>query len=198
MAIQDGKNPRLIREDMLAYLTKQEGVRVQKAKKMDIDSLVQELKDRVASAGLEGQVGVNKQGSDRVMIRIMDSVLFDTGKAAIKDGVKPTLDSMGEILSEHDIVIKNIHIEGHTDDRPINTAQFPSNWELSTGRAGSVVRYLIEKSDVEDAKFSSAGYGEFRPIADNTTDQGRAANRRVEFLLEVFDQQEEVLVLRGE
>ncbi len=152
---------------------------------MMVEQLIKELKSQIKAAGLEGQVSVNKAGNNRIVMRMVDSVLFDTGKALIKEKVKPTLDGIAGILLEYDSVIKYIHIEGHTDDRPINTAQFPSNWELSTGRAGSVVRYLIDKSDITDEKFSSAGYGEFRPIADNATEEGKAVNRRVEFSVEV-------------
>lgn len=153
----------------------------------NIDKFIKELKGQFKSAGLEGQVSISKNGKNRVVIRLMDSVLFDRGKAIIKEEVKPTLDSIADILSKYDSSIRYVHIEGHTDNLPINTPQFPSNWELSTGRAGSVVRYLIEKSKLSDDKFSSAGYGEFRPIQDNTTDEGRMHNRRVEFTIEIMD-----------
>lgn len=161
----------------------------EKMEEMDanIDKFIKELKGQFKSAGLEGQVSISKNGKNRVVIRLMDSVLFDRGKAIIKEEVKPTLDSIADILSKYDSSIRYVHIEGHTDNLPINTPQFPSNWELSTGRAGSVVRYLIEKSKLSDDKFSSAGYGEFRPIQDNTTDEGRMHNRRVEFTIEIMD-----------
>lgn len=149
--------------------------------------LIKELEEAIAEAGLQTQVRVSQQGKSRIMMRMMDSVLFDTGKAAIKENMKPILDGIGDILAEYNNVIKYIHIEGHTDNRPINTAQFPSNWELSTGRAGSVVRFLIEKTDIPGEKFSSAGYGEFRPLADNATEEGKSINRRVEFTIEVKD-----------
>lgn len=147
--------------------------------------LIKELEAQIAKAGLEGQVAVAQQGKSRIMMRMMDSVLFDTGKATIKENVKPILNGIADILSEYESVIKYIHIEGHTDNRPINTTQFPSNWELSTGRASSVVRFLIEKTQIGGEKFSSAGYGEFHPIANNVTEEGKAINRRVEFTIEV-------------
>jgi chemotaxis protein MotB len=151
----------------------------------NIDKFIKELNEQFKSAGLEGQVNVSRNGEDLVVIRLMDSVLFDRGKAEIKEEVKPTLDSIAGILSKYDSLIRYILIEGHTDNLPINTPQFPSNWELSTGRAGSVVRYLIEKSELSDEKFSSSGYGEFRPIGDNATEEGRSLNRRVEFSIEI-------------
>ncbi len=153
----------------------------------NIDQFIKELKGQFKDAGLEDQVSVSRNGKYRVVIRLMDSVLFDRGKADIKEEVKPTLDSIAGILSKYDSLIRYVHIEGHTDNLPINTPQFPSNWELSTGRAGSVVRYLIEKSELSDEKFSSAGYGEFRPIGDNATEEGRSLNRRVEFSIEIKD-----------
>ncbi len=152
---------------------------------MNLEEFIKELREEIRKAGMEGRVSANRHGKNRVVIRLMDSVLFDVGKADIKDEVKPVLDRIADILSKYDDTIEYIHIEGHTDTLPISTAQFPSNWELSTGRAGSVVRYLIDGSTVQDEKFSSAGYGEFRPIADNTTNEGRALNRRVEFSIEL-------------
>ena len=156
----------------------------------NIERFIKELREEITRAGLEGRVSVNRSGENRVVIRLMDSVLFDLGKADIKEEVKPVLDRIADILSRYDNAIEYVHIEGHTDTIPISKEQFPSNWELSTGRAGSVVRYLIEESSLKDEKFSAAGYGEFRPIADNTTDEGRALNRRVEFSVELKDEAE--------
>ena len=149
------------------------------------DKLVEELRIQIIGAGIESQVSVSKQGENRIVMRIIDSVLFDPGKATIKSKAIPVLESVIAILGSHESSIQYIHIEGHTDNRPISNAQFPSNWELSTGRAGSVVRYIIEKSGIEPTKFSSAGYGEFHPIADNSTEAGKALNRRVEFSIEL-------------
>lgn len=146
-----------------------------------------ELRQEIKLAGLEGRVSVNRNGKTQVVIRLMDSVLFDLGKADIKEEVKSELDRIADILSKYDDMIKYIHIEGHTDTLRISTEQFSSNWALSTGRAGSVVRYLIDQSSVKDEKFSAAGYGEFHPIADNSTEEGRALNRRVEFSIELDD-----------
>ena len=156
----------------------------------NIEGFIKELREEITRAGLEGRVSVNRSGENRVVIRLMDSVLFDLGKADIKEEVKPVLDRIADILSRYDNAIEYVHIEGHTDTIPISKEQFPSNWELSTGRAGSVVRYLIVESSLKDEKFSAAGYGEFRPIADNTTDEGRSLNRRVEFSVELKDEAE--------
>lgn len=150
------------------------------------DKLIKELKAQIADAGMEGKISVTKQGINKINLRIVDSILFDTGKATIKSEVKPVLENIALILKEYEELINYTHIEGHTDNRPIKSSQFPSNWELSTGRAGSVVRFMIDSSGMEPSKFSAAGYGEFRPIADNSTEAGKALNRRVEFLIELI------------
>ncbi len=151
------------------------------------DKLLKELRMQIIDAGLEEKVGVNSLSKNRLVMRVGNSILFDEGQAVIKDEAKSVLDGIADILLTHDNTIEYIHIEGHTDNRPINTTQFPSNWELSTGRACSVVRYMIEKSMIADEKFSATGYGEFRPVADNSSETGRTLNRRVEFIIELKD-----------
>lgn len=153
-----------------------------------IDALIQELKDQVKNAGLDGEVSVNRDGKYRIIIRMEDSILFDSGQAEIKEEFKPTLTRIADILSEYENIIQYVRIEGHTDDRPINTGLFPSNWELSAYRAAGVVRYLIETSSIQGEKFSQGGYAEFRPLADNETTEGRALNRRVEFSIDLMDE----------
>ena len=76
-----------------------------------------------------------------------------------------------------------LRLEGHTDNVPISTAQFPSNWELSTARATNGLKYLLKNFDVDANKISATGYAEFRPIADNATPEGRARNRRVDLVM---------------
>jgi len=77
----------------------------------------------------------------------------------------------------------DIRVEGHTDDLPISTKRFPSNWELSTARATSVVRYYLENYDVDPRQFSAAGYSEYKPLYDNDSPENRAKNRRVEIVV---------------
>ncbi len=77
-----------------------------------------------------------------------------------------------------------IRIEGHTDNRPINTRDFPSNWELSTARAVRVLRHFVEEKGISSELLSAVGYGEYHPIAPNDTDYSRALNRRVDFVIE--------------
>ena len=104
---------------------------------------------------------------------------FDSGKAALYPEVLPVIDEIVRVLKPLD---REIRVEGHTDDVPIETALFPSNWELSTARATYVIKYLVSKFGFPPNRLSAAGYGEFRPVAPNSTSDGRARNRRVEIV----------------
>lgn len=108
------------------------------------------------------------------------SVFFDSADAKIKEEAYPILNEIGKLISN---LPNNVRIEGHTDIRPINTAQFPSNWELSTMRATNVLRYLSSNSNIASKRFSAAGYGPYRPIAPNDTQANMAKNRRVEIII---------------
>lgn len=114
-----------------------------------------------------------------VVLRFEDSVLFDKGKAHLKTDAKSVLDKVSEIISSLDNFIR---IEGHTDNLPINTSQFPSNWELSTSRSTNVLRYLLEHG-LDPKKLSAVGYGEYHPIATNNDEESRKKNRRVDIVI---------------
>lgn len=117
-----------------------------------------------------------------LVVRLLtDNVLFDSGRADLKGQGLPLLGEVGSLLTvdeEHPVLV-----EGHTDDVPISTSQFASNWELSTARASQVVRYLIGRN-VPARRFGAAGYADLHPLASNGTDAGRARNRRVEIVLQ--------------
>ncbi len=114
-----------------------------------------------------------------IVITLQDYLLFDSGKAEIKSESKEALIKIAEELK----TIKNkISIEGHTDNVPISSLQFKSNWELSTARAVSVLHFFIEQGLSPD-RFTVTGYAEYKPVADNETEEGRAKNRRVEIIL---------------
>ncbi|MGB3985550.1 MAG: OmpA family protein, partial [Limnochordia bacterium] len=91
---------------------------------------------------------------------------------------------IGPILKD---IPNPIRIEGHTDNLPIKTAQFPSNWELSVHRATSVIRYMVEELDFDPTKLSAAGYGEYRPVRPNDSAENRAMNRRVDIVIMRMD-----------
>jgi len=124
---------------------------------------------------------VNVKGETRgVVIEFKDKILFDTGKADIKQEGIPVLMKVAELLRS---LSSPIIIEGHTDNVPIHTAQFPSNWELSAARALKVLWYMTENRQLDPKRFSIAAYGEYSPIASNDTEEGRAQNRRVNMVI---------------
>lgn len=108
-------------------------------------------------------------------VEIKDSVLFPSGSAMLQPRAVPVLRSVAGILREHP---NSVRVEGFTDDRPIDTLLYPSNWELSTARASSVVR-LLASQGVAPQRLSAQGFAEFRPVAGNDSPEGRARNRRV-------------------
>jgi chemotaxis protein MotB len=142
----------------------------------ELDKVKNLLKEK-----LPAQDQINMIHSERgLIISLADTVLFDTGSAEIKNQALPTLNEIATILRT---LPNPIRVEGHTDDRPINTPRYPSNWELSTDRATSIVKYFIEKFNFAPSKLSAAGYGKYRPVASNTTTEGRQANRRVDIVI---------------
>jgi len=108
-------------------------------------------------------------------VEIKTSILFASGSSQLAGSSVGTLQKIAHILGEYP---NPIHVEGFTDDRPIKTVAFPSNWELSAARAASVV-HLFSRNGIDSARMAAIGYGEHHPVADNTTADGRNANRRV-------------------
>ncbi|SHF79817.1 flagellar motor protein MotS [Ornithinibacillus halophilus] len=115
-----------------------------------------------------------------VVLVLQDSILFDPGEAEILSGALPFLSKVGVLLEE---IPNDIKVEGHTDTVPMSSYRYPSNWELSGARASSVVRYLIESEEIDEARFSISGYGETRPVASNDNEENRKKNRRVEIII---------------
>jgi chemotaxis protein MotB len=137
--------------------------------------------DRLADeAGLAEKMSTTVT-PDGLKIRLVtDGVLFDSGSAVVKPGGRPTLAEIGRII--HQEARHPVRVEGHTDDRPIATSQYPSNWQLSGARAAAVVQQL-GGAGVSGKRMSLAGYAAQHPIAGNATPAGRAKNRRVEIIL---------------
>ncbi|MCI0627605.1 MAG: OmpA family protein [Acidobacteria bacterium] len=156
------------------------------AKEAEIQRLTKTHEDLTKSLQAEIAKGDIKiqQVRDRLTINMVDRVLFDSGQAKVKpDGLK-VLKQVSDILKK--VTDKQIRIEGHTDNVPIGAKlkeRFPTNWELSTARATSVVRYLVEEGGVDRATLSAIGYAENRPVASNDGEEGRTANRRIEIVL---------------
>ena len=115
-----------------------------------------------------------------VKIILPSDVLFDTGQAGLKTDAIGSLEAVGRLLKETNLAVT---VSGHTDNVPIHTDRFPSNWELSTARACVAAKFLIEKADVAPTRIQVIGYAENRPISSNETPEGRSANRRVEVIV---------------
>jgi len=115
-----------------------------------------------------------------LIVSLKEKILFETGKANLPPEAKEVLDKLYPVFLE---IPNQIIVEGHTDNVPIKTVQFPSNWELSTTRATEVVRYLIEEKNFPKEKIAATGYGEYHPVASNETAEGRTENRRVDFVI---------------
>ncbi len=134
-----------------------------------------------AAHGFKAQVETTVTRRGLVVRLLTDNVLFDSGLATLKPQGVPLLGEVGTLLG-----VDRVHpvvVEGHTDDVPISTSRFASNWELSTARASQVVRYLIGRN-VPEKRFAASGYADLRPIGSNATPTGRARNRRVEVVLQ--------------
>lgn len=138
--------------------------------------------ERIAQSMREtfGELIANEQLTIRgnelwIEIELNSSLLFPSGDALPNDQAFLLIDNVAGILAPFD---NPIHVEGFTDNLPISTSQFPTNWELSAARAGSVVRMLAAQG-VDPSRMAAVGYGEFQPVADNATAEGRARNRRV-------------------
>ncbi|NMM61636.1 flagellar motor protein MotB [Clostridium sp. P21] len=140
--------------------------------KQKVDSYLQKngMKD---SANTE----IDERG---LVVSLKDTLFFDTGRAEVKADSQAKLIELGKILNQ---LGNSMRIEGHTDNVPIHNEQFNSNWQLSVSRAANVTELLISSSNVDAHKLSAVGYGEYRPILDNSTEEGRARNRRVDIII---------------
>lgn len=144
---------------------------------------LQDLKVRLEAALEKEKLreSVNIQLQERgLVISLRDAAFFDSGSAALRPVV---LNKLERFLVQLEGIPNDMRIEGHTDAVPINSAQFPSNWELSGARAGSVLRFMIDRTTVPPKQLSIAGYADQRPIADNAKEAGRQRNRRVDIVI---------------
>lgn len=139
---------------------------------LEIDAYIEE-------AGLKGAV-VAVYEERGLVVRFLDTVLFDRAKADLRADSLEILDRVAQVLQK---VPNQVAVEGHTDDLPIQTWEFPSNWWLSTARANRVVEYFARNHGIAPERLSSVGYGEYRPLVPNSSAANRAQNRRVEILI---------------
>ena len=153
-----------------ADLEKEKDQTVQSAKGLE-DEMRNDLASKdVTISKLQGKLTVN----------ILDRVMFDSGEADLKPDGQTVMLKIAAFLAQHPEL--KIHVIGHTDNVPIRgnaRLRFPTNWELSTARAVAAVRFLTERAGVDPRRLGAVGYGEYRPVADNSTPEGRARNRRI-------------------
>ncbi len=145
----------------------------------DYERAYEQLLTYLKENGLEDKVQVDLT-EEGVHVVITDSIMFRSGEAVLIEPSRTILRDIAQVLSGN---VESVVVEGHTDDRPIQTATFPSNWELSGARASSVVRFFLEQDTALDPQqYIAVGYGEHHPKQTNLTAGGRAKNRRVEIL----------------
>ncbi|MBO8129217.1 MAG: OmpA family protein [Peptococcaceae bacterium] len=151
----------------------------QSAEAVQLARIEGQLRKFIKEKGLDASISVISEERG-VVLSIQDTVLFESGKARLTPEAKEIIDEVGLLLLS---VPNYIRIEGHTDNLPIHTREFPSNWELSVARACSVVQRLIKKHNFPPERLSATGYGEYRPRVPNDTAEHRQINRRVDFVI---------------
>lgn len=144
-----------------------------------MEALKAELDAKLKSEHMTASVTtrIDKRG---LVISLNNAVFFEPGSAEIKKENEDALLEIAEMIIVKDNLIR---IEGHTDDIPMNSDIYPSNWDLSTARAANVVRLFINNTNASPEKLIAVGYGEYRPVADNSTEEGRAKNRRIDIIV---------------
>lgn len=150
-----------------------------RADEKDFRQIKSSIEAYLVKQGAQNKVSLNitRRG---LIVSLKEAGFFNSGQAHIKPEAYELINTIAEAMTVYN---NPLRVEGHTDNVPISTAQFPSNWELSTARATNGLKYLIKNFDVDPDKISATGYAEFRPITDNSTPDSRAKNRRVDLVM---------------
>lgn len=156
---------------------------VEQEKLKQSEKMAEEIEEKLGESNVLEAIEIEFT-SQYVVLTLNGALLFDSGKAEIRQEAMGVVDSIGAMLLDYNGNI--IEIEGHTDNVPIHTAKFNNNNELSSARAISVAEYYMETRNLDPAKLKYSGRGEYVPIADNNTAEGRALNRRVE--IKIYNQ----------
>ncbi|MFA9375366.1 MAG: flagellar motor protein MotB [Lachnotalea sp.] len=141
------------------------------------EQMAEQIEQMIANSGVEEDIEIDFN-SHYVLLTLNGAFLFDSGSAQIKEESLPLIDKVGLIIGKFSDRI--VEIEGHTDNVPISNSKYKNNNELSTARALAVLEYFIDEKGIDPVKLKSSGRGEYVPVADNSTAEGRARNRRVE------------------
>lgn len=147
--------------------------------KSEYDILVEKITKLLQENGLTDLVKIREEDAG-VILQIGDNIMFDTADARLKGESKKVLDVVSSLIPK---INNEIMIQGHTDNRPIKSSQYESNWELSTARAFAVLKYFINDKHLDPKRFSATGYGEYRPIVENSSEENMEINRRVDILI---------------
>ncbi len=151
--------------------------KMEEAKIEESEQLAEQIQEAVDEKDLGNEIDIEFT-SQYVQLTLKGALLFDSGSALLKDEAKPVLDQVGLVLERY--AGGTIEIEGHTDNVPMSGTKYSNNDELSSGRALSVFDYLLSVTNLDPANMKHAGRGEYVPVADNSTPEGRTRNRRVE------------------
>lgn len=145
----------------------------------EYEDLAKKLNNTIEKNGLTEVIKLRKE--DRgIVLQLDETILFEPGKADLKENNKEVLETITTIINEHN---NDVLIEGHTDNVPMNNKEFASNWELSAARALSAVTYFVHDKQIDPMRFSVKGYGEYKPLVPNDTPENRAINRRIDILM---------------
>ena len=148
----------------------------EKLKEKELDEAKNDIRDTIEEQGISDKVQVIEE-KDYLLIRLDQEVFFDPGSADIVPEGNKVLSSLALSLRE---IENEIIISGHTDNVPMTNKRYETNWELSTARATNVLRYFVDVEDLDPSSFTATGNGEYRPVGDNNTPEGRQKNRRIE------------------
>jgi chemotaxis protein MotB len=175
--LDGGKSP-IDGQEAIAQLDAQAAAAA--AQKAQLGAAKKEIEDALAGKGLGDKVTFRLEDRGLVLQIVSDEVLFDLGRAELRPEGGAVLDGLVPALQE---VPNQLAVEGHTDDSPIRGGPFPTNWELSTARATTVLRYLVEHHGIAANRIAAAGYAETHPVAANDSPTNQARNRRVEVVI---------------
>lgn len=152
-----------------------------------LSALLKDVESYLVENELSSIVTANRTERGVILV-LQERILFESGEATIVEDGIPFLNEIGTLLKN---MPNHVKVEGHTDSRPISNYRYPSNWELSGARAGSVVRYLIDQQNLDEERFSIAGYGDIQPVAPNDSIANWSKNRRVEIVILEEDYEED-------
>ncbi len=146
-----------------------------------LKNVAKAIEDMIRERGLEDMITLDGSADGRrLTIRLRDSVLFERGGALLTPSAQELIDRLGGVLKD---IGMRVSVSGHTDDIPIRSGAYASNWDLSTARSVSVIKDLIERVGFPEQLLSASGYAEYHPVAPNDSTENRAKNRRVEFVI---------------